>query len=73
MVLRLMKNTRCKLMEPTKRGVELAFEQDEDAAMRFIEEAQRASMLITTGETCGHGRNPWYSCPNATPTPNGVE
>jgi hypothetical protein len=26
-------------MEPTKRGVELAFEQDEDAAMRFIEES----------------------------------
>ena len=44
MVLRLMKNTCCKLMEPTKRGVELAFEQDEDTAMRFVEEAQRASM-----------------------------
>ena len=27
-----------------KRAVEIAIEQDEDAALRYIEEAQRASM-----------------------------
>ncbi|MDP3181022.1 MAG: hypothetical protein Q8M67_04360 [Bacteroidota bacterium] len=38
-----MKNTYYKLLETAKRAVELAIEQNEEAAMRYIEEqAQRA-------------------------------
>lgn len=31
------------LLETAKRAVEIAIEQDEEAAMRYIDEAQRAS------------------------------
>jgi hypothetical protein len=39
-----MKNICYKLLETAKHAVEIAIEQDEDVAMRYIEQAQRASM-----------------------------
>jgi len=36
--LSLMKNICYKLLETAKRAVEIAIEQDEDVAMRYIEE-----------------------------------
>jgi hypothetical protein len=44
MELNLMKNICCKLLETAKRTIEIAIEQDEDAAMWYIGQAQRASM-----------------------------
>ena len=38
MELNLMKNICYKLLETAKRAVELAIEQDEEEAMRYIEE-----------------------------------
>lgn len=34
-----------QLLETAKRAVEIAIEQDEEEAMRYIEEAKRASVL----------------------------
>ena len=40
----LLKKQSEQLLETAQRAVELAIEQDEEAALRYIEEAQRASM-----------------------------
>ena len=54
MVLNLMKNICYKLLETAKRVVEIGIEEDEEAAIRYIEQAQRASIWIAMGETRGN-------------------